>query len=219
MGRATIIWDNMREVQNVESQTLQMAKQNGVIANITDIDLTNPENPINRPHLVTSETSGAPNDLSVGVLEFFYSNADKAILLITGLSKTNNAMIWVSVATISDSNETLIGTWNHVIADVFKGASATSAGNAGMVPAPSIGDESSILMGDGSWKKPIDKYATGVASVGESVVLTYNTGETETLTQNANGTYTVIGKNADGDVVRTYVTSVDENGDITVTAS
>lgn len=38
--------------------------------------------------------------------------------------------------------------------DVFIGASESSAGAAGLVPAPAAGDEKKYLCGDGSWATP-----------------------------------------------------------------
>ena len=37
---------------------------------------------------------------------------------------------------------------------LFTGASASAAGEAGLVPAPAAGDEKKYLCGDGSWAMP-----------------------------------------------------------------
>lgn len=225
MGKATIIRDNAKEIRDVSSQTLQMAMQNGVMANVTDIDLSNPESPLNRPHIVTNETFGVPAGLSVGVLESFYSGTNKSILLITGVTQTDTTMIWASIATVGSGNNVVHGDWKSLTVnnEVFGAPTATAAGTPGLVPAPGIGDEKSVLMGDGTWKKPDppaqEEYATSVATVGGSVVLTYNTGRTETLTKLSDTQYTVVEKDAEGNTTRTFSTTLDADNNISVVVS
>ncbi|MCM1220240.1 MAG: hypothetical protein NC548_37700 [Lachnospiraceae bacterium] len=227
MGKATIIRDSAYEIRGVSSQTLQMARQNGVMANVTDIDLSNPESALNRPHVVTDKTFGVPADLSVGVLESFCSGTNKSILVITGLTKSDTTMIWASVASIGAGGNVVNGAWKSLTVqnDAFTGATATAAGLAGLVPAPGVGDEESVLLGNGTWKKPdppepvIDKYTVNIATDGGSIVLTYNTGETETLTKLSDTQYTVVEKDADGNTTRTYKTTLDAKNNISVVVS
>lgn len=227
MGKATIIRDSAYEIRGVSSQTLQMARLNGVMANVTDIDLSNPESSLNRPRVVTEETFGVPAELSVGILESFCSGTNKSILLITGTTKTDRTMLWASVASIGDGGNVVRGRWTSLSVnnDTFTGATGESAGTSGLVPAPGIGDEESVLMGNGTWKKPdppepvVDKYTVSIATDGGSIVLTYNTGETETLTRLSDTQYTVEEKDADSNVTRTYNTTLDADNNISVVIS
>ncbi len=41
-----------------------------------------------------------------------------------------------------------------MVADVFTGATTTSNGKSGLVPAPTSADKDSYLKGDGTWSKP-----------------------------------------------------------------
>lgn len=41
-----------------------------------------------------------------------------------------------------------------MVADVFTGATTTSDGTSGLVPAPTSADKDSYLKGDGTWGKP-----------------------------------------------------------------
>lgn len=58
------------------------------------------------------------------------------------------------IESIDTENETahIITTFVAVVRD-FTGATASEAGESGLVPAPSAGDQDKILFGDGSWKK------------------------------------------------------------------
>lgn len=42
-----------------------------------------------------------------------------------------------------------------VAADIFKGATTTSNGTAGLVPAPTSAQKDSYLKGDGTWSTPV----------------------------------------------------------------
>lgn len=44
------------------------------------------------------------------------------------------------------------GTELNIVMETMTGASSSAAGSAGAVPAPSAGDESKFLAGDGTWK-------------------------------------------------------------------
>lgn len=226
MGKATIIRDSINEINGVSSQTLQMARQNGVMANVTDIDLSNSESALNRPHVATNETFGVPAELSSGILEVFHSGENKAILLITGETKSGNTMIWASVATIGSDGNVKNAEWMALTAtnEVFSGASASTAGTTGLVPAPRVEDKDSVLMGDGTWQKPkapelVDKYTVGIRTEGGAIIHTYNTGETETLTKLSDTQYTVVERDADGNITRTYTTTVDAENNISVVVS
>lgn len=226
MGRATIIRDSMTEISGISSQTLQMARQNGVMANVTDVDLSDPESVLNRPHVVTNETFGVPTDLSTGILECFSLGTNKAILLITGVTQSNSAMLRASVATINAGSNVTNGDWVDLSAstDVFTGATTTAAGNEGLVPAPTITDKDSFLKGDGTWgtpevPEPVDKYTVSIQTVGGAIVHTYNTGETETLTKISDTQYTVVEKDASGNTTRTFTTTLDADNNISVVVS
>lgn len=42
----------------------------------------------------------------------------------------------------------------EIVSDIFVGATATSDGEAGLVPAPTTEQKDSYLKGDGTWSKP-----------------------------------------------------------------
>ena len=78
----------------------------------------------------------------------------------------------------------------HENADM-EGATAGSAGEAGLVPAPAAGDQNKVLFGDGTWKAIAETVVTptygsvGSASEGVDVLLTeitsWDAGSTPTL--------------------------------------
>lgn len=78
----------------------------------------------------------------------------------------------------------------HENADM-EGATAGSAGEAGLVPAPAAGDQNKVLFGDGTWKSLAETQVTptygsvGSASEGVDVLLTeitsWDAGSTPTL--------------------------------------
>lgn len=47
------------------------------------------------------------------------------------------------------------GSDNNTTYNVFKGATDSAAGSQGLVPAPAIGKQDSLLCGDGSWAEPM----------------------------------------------------------------
>ena len=73
----------------------------------------------------------------------------------------------------------------------MSGATAGSAGTAGLVPAPSAGDQNKVLYGDGTWRTPADtqytatKGTVGSASEGVDVdldeITSWDAGATPTL--------------------------------------
>lgn len=58
------------------------------------------------------------------------------------------------------------GNDNNTTYSTFKGASSSTAGSSGLVPAPASGKQSSYLKGDGTWTNPISD--SGWISVAES---------------------------------------------------
>lgn len=87
---------------------------------------------------------------------------------------------------------TVIITDDFIPVDVdMTGATASSPGTSGLVPAPQAGDQNKVLCGDGTWKTPADtqytavKGTVGSASEGVDVALdeitSWNAGSTPTL--------------------------------------
>ena len=52
------------------------------------------------------------------------------------------------------------GTSNYIMIDMMQGATASTAGKAGLVPAPTISERTKFLRGDGEWSVPTDIYVT-----------------------------------------------------------
>lgn len=70
----------------------------------------------------------------------------------------------------------------------FKGATSSTAGESGLVPAPSAGDQGTFLRADGTWSNPeTAKYSTGTATTAGLTKLYTGTGSSTdgTMTQNA----------------------------------
>lgn len=51
-------------------------------------------------------------------------------------------------------------TSNYIMIDMMQGATASAAGKAGLVPAPTISERTKFLRGDGEWGVPTDIYVT-----------------------------------------------------------
>lgn len=51
-------------------------------------------------------------------------------------------------------------TSNYIMIDMMQGATASAAGKAGLVPAPTISERTKFLMGNGEWGVPTDIYVT-----------------------------------------------------------
>ena len=84
------------------------------------------------------------------------------------------------IESIDAGNQTanIITTFVAVVRD-FTGATATEAGEAGLVPAPSAGDQDKILFGDGSWKKITLPANKAIISDAQGNLSTSNTTSTE----------------------------------------
>ena len=87
------------------------------------------------------------------------------------------------IESIDAGNQTanVITTFVAVVHNVhnFTGATATVAGEAGLVPAPSAGDQDKILFGDGSWKKITLPANKAIISDAQGHLSTSNTTATE----------------------------------------
>lgn len=110
----------------------------------SDWNVTNMSSPAyikNKPSLATVATSGSYNDLT-----------DKPTI-----PTVNNATLTVTqngtsagTFTANASSDTTINLTDTTYSD-FSGATSSSAGASGLVPAPVAGDEDKALKGDGTW--------------------------------------------------------------------
>lgn len=74
------------------------------------------------------------------------------------------------------------------------GATADTAGAAGLVPAPSAGNQAKYLQGDGTWDMPAARHGSGSHSVNEGVSCTTsgNTSHAEGSSNTASGSYSHV---------------------------
>ena len=76
-----------------------------------------------------------------------------------------------------DSYKTTISELKEAVSpDAFDGATASTAGTKGAVPAPSVGDEDKVLRGDGTWGDlpsgaSVTEIWSGTGSYGNDIVL------------------------------------------------
>ena len=54
------------------------------------------------------------------------------------------------------------GVWKRILPDTFTGATSTTDGVMGFVPAPKAGDETKYLMGDGTWGVIANPFPVGI---------------------------------------------------------
>lgn len=84
------------------------------------------------------------------------------VLSVTGAA-TADSVEW----SVVKNKPTTVGYWENdakyiTASNTMKGATSTTAGSAGTVPAPAAGKEAQFLRGDGTWAQP--SYATSAGS-------------------------------------------------------
>ena len=214
MGQAILMKDGINENTKVNAQTLQASYVNGVLADALEINLTTPFHGINRPHVVNQTTLNIPGTLNKGVREVFFSSADSGIVQITGETIAGTPLVWHATFNTS-SGTTTFSDWIPIIQVLtpFVGTDGSANGAQGLVPAPTTNDAGKVLTSNGwgyvKYTMPVTSTVynsnTGVTTV------TYADGTTEELrVSDDNVTYTVVEKDSDGNVVRTYVTTVNQ---------
>ena len=109
------------------------------------------ENLDSRPSYKAAGAIVVDNDGNAGIIESIDTGNQTANIITTFVAVTHN----------------------------FSGATATEAGEAGLVPAPSAGDQDKILFGDGSWKKITLPANKAVISDAQGHLSTSNTTSTE----------------------------------------
>lgn len=79
-----------------KEETLAAAKQNGILNDCLQVDLNDPYAPLNRVHLIGTETTvNKPADLAWGVRQVFYLNANVIVVQIVGVNAAGNqTVIW-----------------------------------------------------------------------------------------------------------------------------
>ena len=87
-----------------KEETLMAAKQNGVINDCLQVDLNDPYAPLNRAHLIGTETTvNKPADLAWGVRQVFYLNANAIVVQIVGVNAAGNqTVIWYNTYNYGD---------------------------------------------------------------------------------------------------------------------
>ncbi len=149
---------------------------------------------LNKPSLATVATTGAYSDLTGTPTIPTVNNAT--------LTVTQNGTSKGTFTANASSNKTIAltdTTYNN-----FTGADASTAGAAGLVPAPAAGDNTKYLSGDGTWK-PASQYSLPIASastlggikVGTNLTINATTGVLSADAQPAI-LYSGTGQNTDG---------------------
>lgn len=150
---------------------------------------------------VPTKTSELTNDSNyVKTTNYASSTAAGVVKLGTGLAIADGVLSVTGAAT-ADSVEwsvvknkpTAVSYWTNdagyiKASNTMKGATATTAGSAGTVPAPAAGKEAQFLRGDGTWAVP--SYATSAGSAtkatqdasGNTITTTYVKKAGDTMT-------------------------------------
>ena len=111
---------------------------------------------LNKPSLATVATTGAYSDLTGTPTIPTVNNAT--------LTVTQNGTSKGTFTANASSNKTIAltdTTYNN-----FTGADASTAGAAGLVPAPAAGDNTKYLSGDGTWKT-VSQYSLPIATAND----------------------------------------------------
>jgi hypothetical protein len=163
---------------------------------------------------VPTKTSELTNDSNyVKTTNYASSTAAGVVKLGTGLAIADGVLSVTGAAT-ADSVEwsvvknkpTAVSYWTNdagytKASNTMKGATATTAGSAGTVPAPAAGKEAQFLRGDGTWAQPSYAASAGSATKatqdgsGNTITSTYvkKAGDTMTGALTVNSTITTSG--------------------------
>lgn len=156
-----------------------------VTANITVptkvSELTNDSNYVKKTDYASSTTAGVVK-LGTGL-----AIAD-GVLSVTGAA-TADSVEW----SVVKNRPTAVSYWTNDVgyikaSNTMKGATATTAGSAGTVPAPAAGKEAQFLRGDGTWAVP--SYATSAGSATKATQDASGNTITSTYVKNTGGTIT-----------------------------
>ena len=222
MGKGILVRDNTNDIIRLNSQTLQSAYQNGLIADCKNIDTNNPFAEVNRPRLVDNTCANRPSDLSWGIREVFFKNPGSAIIIsITGVTTSGVANIWFAIVSLVN-NSTRIGDWvSTENPDIFTGTNGLVDGTKGLVPAPTSSDTGKVLTSDGNWGYP--RRTIPVVSCSKNattgvITQVYEDGsKDELITEEENDSQVMVKEyNAQNVLVRTYVTTIEADGSYTV---
>jgi hypothetical protein len=138
------------------------------------------------PNLATVATSGQYSDLSgtpvvttttVGQDTFMYTY-DGNKVYADRASKAETDVSGNSLAIGLDANDKVASIGGKQLAggDVMTGATASTAGTAGLVPAPGIGDQDKVLKGDGTWGEAASSAIISYNSVTEEIHFDFSGG-------------------------------------------
>jgi hypothetical protein len=67
------------------------------------------------------------------------------------LAKSNNSVGWYKLP---------VNAFNNAVYNIMTGATSTTAGTSGLVPAPAANKHNAFLRGDGTWVVPTDSHYT-----------------------------------------------------------
>lgn len=140
----------------------------------------------NKPNLATVATSGQYSDLSgtpavttttVGQDTFMYTY-DGNRVYADRASKAETDVSGNSLSIGLDANDKVASIGGKQLAggDVMTGATASTAGTAGLVPAPGIGDQDKVLKGDGTWGEAASSAIISYDSVTEEIHFDFSGG-------------------------------------------
>jgi len=210
--------DGYRSTSKVNAQTLQSAYQNGILSSATAINITNPFHSTNQPHVVNTTSTNIPSDLSWGVREvFFNGSTGSALLSITGVDTSGKAKTWHAIVSTSGGSTT-VGEW--VSLSSFVGTTGQSAGEEGLVPAPSSTDVEKVLTSRGTWgyASHLLPVVSGEVDETGAIILNYLDGTSERMVVSSDGnTVTVTERDSNDTATKTYTTTIAADGSFTVT--
>lgn len=144
--------DGNAGVMSIKKVSL-MAKSSDIPTKVSQ--LTNDSNYVKTTNYASSTAAGVVK-LGTGL-----AIAD-GVLSVTGAA-TADSVEW----SVVKNRPTAVSYWTNdagyiKASNTMKGATATTAGSAGTVPAPAAGKEAQFLRGDGTWAQP--SYATSAGS-------------------------------------------------------
>ena len=148
---------------------MALLEEDAVLVSTTEDGTTKVVLPISRANNIEGLGRYKGTQYTVGDTVYVDSNMKIALACITGGVTSQNEIDFTNTnagETIQDGGV----VWLAINRGVFVGASSTTNGASGLVPAPAMGDENKALCGDGSFKTlPIEGGGTGATTAKQAL--------------------------------------------------